>query len=140
MKTVPFFAKCPIYIPLFGYRVRAGFPSPAEDYQQKPLDLAEHLIRHPAASYFAIAEGDSMSDYGIFNGDLLIVDRALEPEHNDVIIAAVNGELTCKKLDRHRHLLISGHQSFPPIPITEDMDMICEGVVTASVRYHRCSR
>lgn len=140
MITTPLSAQSTLYVPLFGHRVRAGFPSPAQDYEQKPLDLAEHLIRHPAACYFAIAEGDSMNDYGIFNGDLLIVDRALEPEHNDVIIAAINGELTCKKLDRHRHLLISGNQNFAPIPITEDMDMICEGVVTASVRYHRCSR
>jgi len=78
--------------------VRAGFPSPADDYLEAKLDLTEHLVKHPSATYYIKAMGDSMVDYGIFSGDLLIVDRSLTPQVDDVVIAAIDGELTCKCL------------------------------------------
>ncbi len=81
--------------PLFSVAVSAGFPSPADDFMETPLDIREHLIKHPSATFFARAEGDSMTGFGIFSGDLLIVDRALQPQHGDVVIAAIDGELTC---------------------------------------------
>ena len=124
-------------LPFFSYRVRAGFPSPADDYLDKKLDLNEHLIHHPSATYYVRAQGDSMINFGIFDGDLLVVDRSLAPVHGDIIIAAFNGELTCKVLDLTHRQLLSGNDLFPPIPLTEDCDLIIEGVISASIRYHR---
>ena len=124
-------------LPYFRHRVRAGFPSPADDYLEQPLDLNEHLIKHPAATYFVRAQGDSMKALGIFDGDLLIVDRALRASHGDVVIAALNGELTCKVLDTRQQRLLSGNPRFAPIPCGAEVDMVIEGVVVASVRYHR---
>src|SRR5690554_1513030 len=127
-------------LPYFLHRVRAGFPSPADDYVEQELDLIEHLIKHPAATYFVRAQGDSMEEYGIFDGDLLIVDRSVEAIHGDVVIAVINGELTCKVLDIKQQQLLSGNSRYPPIPCGSDVDMVTEGVVLFSVRYHRvCS-
>ncbi|MEH6473040.1 MAG: translesion error-prone DNA polymerase V autoproteolytic subunit [Halopseudomonas sp.] len=125
-------------LPLFASRVSAGFPSPADDYLEAPLDLNQHLIKHPCATFFARAEGDSMRGRGIFPGDLLIVDRSIKPAHGQVVIAAIHGELTCKVLDTQRRCLMAANRNYAPIPITDDCDFRIEGVVTASVRY-QCS-
>ena len=79
--------------PLFMIPVEAGFPSPAEDYIEGELDLNKHLIKHPAATFFVRVAGDSMVDAGIHSGDILIVDRAIEPADKKVVIAVVNGDL-----------------------------------------------
>lgn len=86
------------YLPLINTPVRTGFPSPADDYIESKLDLSEHLVQHPNATYYIRAIGDSMVDYGIYSGDLLIVDRSLDAKSGDIIIIAIDGELTCKKL------------------------------------------
>jgi DNA polymerase V len=125
-----------ISLPLYGHRVKAGFPSPADDYIEKTLDLNEHIIQHPAATYFVRADGESMIQLGIHNGDLLVVDRALEASHGDVVIAALDGQLTCKVLDLRRGRLLSGNDLFRPISL-KDLDVVIEGVVTHSLRYHR---
>ena len=78
--------------------VVAGFPSPAEQYQETPLDLNELLVKRPAATYFVRVEGDSMVGAGIRNGDLLVVDRSLRPADGDIIIASVDGDFTVKTL------------------------------------------
>ena len=78
--------------------VVAGFPSPAEQYLEPPLDLNELLVRRPAATYFVRVDGDSMSGAGISDGDLLVVDRSLRPADGDVIIASVDGDFTVKTL------------------------------------------
>ena len=78
--------------------VVAGFPSPAEQYQEPPLDLNEHLIKHKAATYFVRVKGDSMIGEGIREGDLLVVDRSYSPKDGDIIIAAVDGDFTVKRL------------------------------------------
>lgn len=127
-------------LPLFGTSVRAGFPSPADDFVEAPLDIREHLIKHPSATFFARAEGDSMTGFGIFSGDLLIVDRALHPQHGDVVIAAIDGELTCKILDLHEQLLRAGNTRYAPIQLHDNAELLIEGVVIHSIRYHRCSR
>ena len=84
---------------LFGDAVPAGFPSPAEDYKEDVLSLDEHLISHPAATYLARASGDSMQGVGIYDQDLLVIDRSLTPRSGCVVIAAVDGELCCKQID-----------------------------------------
>ena len=123
-------------LPVFASSVAAGFPSPADDYIEERIDLNNHLVKHPAATFFAKANGDSMVQLGILSGDLLIVDRAVTPQHGSVVIAALNGEMVCKVLDVRQKRLLSANNKYPPIPIPEEMDMVIEGVVIHSVRYH----
>lgn len=92
-----------------------GFESPAAEYQELGLSLDELLVEHPTATFIGIASGDSMVGVGIFSGDLLIVDRALEVRHGDIIVANYNGGFTCKILDKERGLLVSASQYHPPL-------------------------
>ena len=110
--------------------VPAGFPSPADDYIDCHLDLHEHLIEHPAATFYVRASGDSMVGAGIHDGDLLIVDRAVEPRDGHIVIAVVHGELTVKRLRRRqgRLYLVSDGNAHPPLAITEEMDLLIWGV------------
>lgn len=140
MKLIKPLHRYHISLPLFGHTVRAGFPSPADDYLEQSLDLNEHVIQHPSATYFVRAQGDSMMSLGIHSGDLLVVDRALEAVHGDIVIAALDGELTCKILDLRQGRLLSGNDLFPPIQLRDDADLIIEGVITHSLRYHRCAQ
>ncbi|HJO95786.1 MAG TPA: translesion error-prone DNA polymerase V autoproteolytic subunit [Victivallales bacterium] len=97
-----FFTSPPILseveIPIATEHVSAGFPSPAENYMDGPLDLNKHLIKNPPATFFVRVDGDSMVNAGIQPGDILIVDRSVEAQNNDVIIAVINGEFTVKRL------------------------------------------
>lgn len=130
-------------LPVMAGPVRAGFPSPAEDYVEGGLDLTEHLIRHPAATFIVRVEGDSMNGAGIFAGDLLVVDRSIEPLDGHVVIAQVAGELTVKRLKKDPKgrpgawRLVAEHPDFPPIRLNGDGDgepSAIWGVVTSSVR------
>ena len=120
-------------LPLFTSSVPAGFPSPADDYIEKALDLNEYLIQHPSSTYFARASGDSMVLRGIMDGALLIVDRAVEPRQDNVVIAVINGELTCKVLDIRNRQLVAANPCYAPVPLGEDMDFIIEGVVIHAI-------
>lgn len=117
-------------LPLFTVRVEAGFPSPAEDYIDCNLDLNEYLIRHPAATYFVRVSGDSMTGAGIHDGDLLIVDRAADPADGDVVIAALLGELTLKRIRRRggKVLLVPDNRAYPPIEVGEEDEFRIWGV------------
>ncbi|MDC1436055.1 translesion error-prone DNA polymerase V autoproteolytic subunit [Gammaproteobacteria bacterium] len=116
-------------LPFFTSSVPAGFPSPADDYIESSLDLNEYLIKHPSSTYFARASGDSMVERGIMDKALLIVDRAIEPRQGQVVIAAINGELTCKILDIQNKQLLAANPSYAPVRITEDSELLLEGVV-----------
>ena len=84
--------------PLFISKVPAGFPSPADDYVEERVDLNAHLIKHPSATFFLRVKGESMTGAGIFDNDLVIVDRSLDPMSGSVVIAVIDGELTIKRL------------------------------------------
>lgn len=127
-----------LLLPKYGTAVAAGFPSAADDFIEAQLNLNDYLIRHPAATYLARAQGNSMVGLGIFDGDTLIVDRSLAPKHGDVVIAALDGELTCKILDKHQQQLKPANKTMHPIAINEHNDLIIEGVVTHSIRHHVC--
>ncbi len=120
-------------LPLFTDQVPAGFPSPADDYIENSLDLNDYLINHPSSTYFARAAGDSMLERGILDKALLVVDRAVEPRQGQVVIAAVNGELTCKILDIKNRQLLAANPAYAPIPINEDSDLLIEGVVIHAI-------
>lgn len=119
-------------LPLFSSSVQAGFPSPADDYIERYLDLNTEFIRHPAATFFLRATGDSMKNAGIFAGDLLLVDRSLEPADGKIVIAAINGELTVKRLSKKngKTRLLPENSDFKPIEISGEEDLIIWGVVT----------
>lgn len=89
-----------IELPIFSSPVEAGFPSPADDHIEGKLDLNEHLVRRPAATFFVRASGESMRDAGIFDGDLLIIDRGVTPQPEDIVIAILQGDLTVKRLKK----------------------------------------
>jgi len=119
-------------LPLALCHVEAGFPSPADDYMEEALDLNQHVIKHPSATYFVKASGDSMIGAGIFNGDLLIVDRSLEASSGKVVIAEVDGQLTVKRLLKlnDSFSLQSENSSYPPIELQEGNEVVVWGVVT----------
>lgn len=130
----------PIYpsnlaLPLFSSRVQAGFPSPADDYLEESLDLNQHLIKHPAATFFVRASGNSMVNAGINDHDILVVDRSLEPKHGDIVIAALNSELTVKRLcaKGNKVFLVPENPDYSVIEINEEMDFLIWGVVTSVV-------
>jgi DNA polymerase V len=129
------FSEC--LIPFYTETVAAGFPSPADGYIEATLDLNKYLIQHPAATFLVRVSGDSMIQAGIDDGDLLIVDRALEPHHNKIVVAVVNGELTVKRLcfTEGRPYLWPENPNYPPIAIREDMGCQIWGVVTTSIRH-----
>lgn len=108
-------------LPLFAESCQAGFPSPASDYSEKSLDLNELCIRHPSATYFVRAEGESMIESGIQSGDLLVVDKAETPGHGDIVIASVGGEFTVKKLCTHPVLCLQPmNPAYAPIYMDPD--------------------
>ena len=125
-----------ILLPRFSHSVAAGFPSAADDFIEDTLDLNEHLIKHPSATFLAKARGSSMIGRGIYTGDTLIVDRHIEPSHGDIVIAALDGELTCKILDKRLRQLVPANGNMQPIPIGDDSELIIEGVVIHSIRHH----
>ena len=120
-------------LPFFTTMVPAGFPSPADDYIESGLDLNEYLVKHPSATFLARASGDSMTGAGIQNGALLVVDKSITPRSGQVVIAAINGELTCKLLDIENRILRSANPDYPPVPLNEDLDLIIEGVVIHAI-------
>ena len=119
-------------IPLFGCRVPAGFPSPADDYFDKSLDLNELVIRHPAATFFVRVEGESMIGAGIHSGDTLVVDRALKPQGHQVVVAVLDGQFTVKRIDtsKGRLLLLSDNPAMAPLEVSDEAHFEIWGVVT----------
>jgi len=117
---------------IFFGNISAGFPSPATDYMENKLDLNEHLIKHPAATFIVKASGFSMIDAGIHSGDLLIIDRSITPQNNNIVIASIFGDLTVKKLKKKKNILflVSANNHYPSIEIKEEMECFIWGVVT----------
>ncbi len=121
--------------PLFAARVEAGFPSPADDYIDRALDLHEELVPRPAATFFVRARGESMIGAGIHDGDLLVVDRSMAPVPGRVVIAALDGALTIKRLGRGKNglRLEAENEAYPPIEVGEETDARIWGVVTSVI-------
>ena len=118
--------------PLFVANVPAGFPSPADDYKEEKLDLNKYLINNPAATYFVRVTGDSMIGAGIHCGDLLVVDRSIEPVDKKVVIASINGDLTVKRIRirKNKITLEAENIDYPTQQISPGSDFEVWGVVT----------
>lgn len=112
--------------------VQAGFPSPADDFVEKSLDLNELLIEHPAATFFVRVQGSSMKDVHILDGDVLIVDKAKEASSGSIVVAVLNGEFTVKRVEKKGESiwLVPANRKFPSIEVTPEMDFQVWGVVT----------
>ena len=124
---------------LFAPGVKAGFPSPAEDYLHESLDFNRDLIRHPEATFYGRVAGDSMQDAGICEGDIAVIDRSVEPQNGDVIVAYINGEFTIKFLDlTHRKdgyiELRPANKKYSPIRIDENDSFEVWGVVVWTIK------
>jgi DNA polymerase V len=119
-------------IPLFSDSVQAGFPSPAEDHMDMDLNLNDYLVHNPSATFCVKAIGDSMKDAGIKSGDIMIVDKSLEPKNRSIVLAVIDGEFTVKRvnLNDNELYLIPENSNFSPIKITQEMDFQVWGVVT----------
>lgn len=119
-------------IPLFASLVPAGFPSPADDYIEQPLDLNAYVTVHPEATFFVKVQGESMNHGEIHDGDILVVDRSLEARSGQVVIAALYGEMVVKRLRQvnSQWFLFPDNPSFQPVEITESADYMIWGVVT----------
>lgn len=121
--------------PAISGSVAAGFPSPAEQYLEPPLDLNELLVKRPAATFFVRVQGDSMIDAGIFDGDLLVVDRSFTPASGDIIIASVDGDFTVKTFRRDKDgiRLEPANPAYPVIHIKPGHELDYFGKVTACI-------
>ena len=119
-------------IPFYQSNVPAGFPSPAEDFMDLDLNLQEHLVQHPSATFCVRVTGDSMENAGIFSGDVMVVDRALESKNNSIVLAVLDGEFTVKRIQKRagKLYLKPENKNFSPIEIIEEMNFQVWGVVT----------
>lgn len=131
-RPIPFEARTKLTIPMVSARVQAGFPSPADDHMEAPLDLNEHVVRNPAATFFVHAQGDSMRDAGIMSGDILVVDRSVTPADSQIVVAMLDQEFTVKRLraKNGRVFLVADNNSFAPMEISESQELVIWGVVT----------
>jgi DNA polymerase V len=143
--TVTFLPLSPsseLLLPLFGSRLRAGFPSPADDYLEGRIDLNKYLVEHSAATFLVRIEGDSMTGAGIFPGDIAIVDKSLvdadiKAMHGKIVLAVLDGEFTIKRLCAKGKTvsLVPENDKYQPIAVSEGSDFMIWGVVKHSIRH-----
>lgn len=132
----------PLPLPYADMGVQAGFPSPAQDYVDKSLDFNKELIEHPAATFYAKVVGCSMIDAGISEGDIVVIDRAVDPEQNDIVVVFIDGEFTMKYIDfselkKKRIWLRPANRNFPPIKVDAGSDFRVWGVVVKVIKNFR---
>lgn len=126
-------------LPIADEGIKAGFPSPAQDFMDLAIDLNKELVRHPASTFYGRVRGDSMQDAGVYDGDILIIDKSLEPRNGDMAVCFVDGEFTIKyiKIEKDIVWLIPANDCYSPIKITEDNDFLIWGIVTYSIKKQR---
>ena len=129
-------ARLPLTVPFMASTIAAGFPSPADDYLDHPLDFNELLVTHPAATFAARVAGDSMTGVGIFAGDIAVVDRAVTAHDGCIVLGILGGEFTLKRYraSGRRVWLEAANPAYKPIPITEDSGFEVWGVVRHTIR------
>lgn len=123
-------------LPFIDVGISAGFPSPADDFIELSIDLNKQLIKNKDTTFFAKVKGHSMKNAGIFDGDLLIIDKSLEPQNNKIAICQIDGEFTVKriKIDKGVVWLIAENEEYAPIKVTPENDFIIWGIVTNAIK------
>lgn len=131
-----------VSIPYADEGIRAGFPSPAQDYMEQAIDLNKEIIRHPASTFFGRVAGNSMSGEGIEEGDILVIDKSLELMDNDLAVCFIDGEFTVKRvrLEPDAAWLVPSNSEYPLIKVTADNNFIVWGVVTYTIKKNRRKR
>ena len=124
-------------LPYVDTGIRAGFPSPADDFYHLSIDLNKELIKNKESTFFARVKGDSMRDAGIDDGDLLVIDRSLEPQNGKIAVCFIDGEFTVKriKIEGDAVWLIPGNQNYSPIRVTGENRFIIWGIVTSVIKF-----
>lgn len=122
--------------------IRAGFPSPAQDFMEQAIDLNKELIRHPASTFYGRVVGDSMRDENIEEGDILVIDKSLELIDDDLAVCFIDGEFTVKRvrLETDAAWLVPSNPNYPLIKVTEDNNFIVWGIVTYTIKKNRRRR
>ena len=122
--------------------IKAGFPSPAQDYLEQAIDLNKELIRHPASTFYGRVVGDSMKDEGIEEGDILVIDKSLELLDDDLAVCFIDGEFTVKRvrLEPHAAWLVPSNPDYPLIKVTRDNEFMVWGIVTYTIKKNRRKR
>ena len=117
-------------------RVSAGFPSPAEHTSTVKLDLNKELIKNPASTFYARVKGVSMIDEGIDDGDLIVIDKSIEPHNGCLAVCYIDGEFTLKRFEKHKDhaLLVPANKEYTPIKVTEENDFLIWGIVTYIIK------
>lgn len=128
------YTKC--IIPFFNSGISAGFPSPADDHLEDRIDLNRELIKHKDATFFGRVEGDSMKNAGIEHGDLLIIDKSLEPRNGKIAVCFIDGEFTVKRIKVENEVvwLIAENEKYKPIKVTKDNDLVIWGIVVHVIK------
>jgi DNA polymerase V len=123
-------------LPLVVNGIAAGFPSPADDFLDASIDLNKECIKHPASTFYGRVKGDSMKDIGIHDGDLLIIDKSLQPQNNKIAVCFIDGEFTVKKirLEKDCCYLVAANKHYPPIKVTADNTFMIWGIVTFVIK------
>lgn len=118
--------------------IKAGFPSPAQDYLDLAIDLNKELVRHPASTFYGRVSGESMIDAGLHDGDIVVIDKSITPYDGAMAVCFIDGEFTIKYIELHPDyiMLVPANKTFEPIKVTSDNDFIIWGIVTASVHQY----
>ena len=126
-------------LPYADQGIRAGFPSPAQDYMDLSIDLNRELIRNPSSTFYGRVKGDSMQDAGVSEGDVLVIDKSLEPQDGDMAVCFLDGEFTLKfiQLEKDAIWLIPANEAYDPIRVTEENEFLIWGIVTYTIKNNR---
>ena len=125
-----------IDLPFVDVGISAGFPSPADDFIEISIDLNNHLIKHKDSTFFAKVKGHSMKDAGIFDGDLLVIDKSLAPQDGKIAICQIDGEFTVKRIKIEKNIvwLVAENEDYKPIKVTEENELMIWGIVLHSIK------
>lgn len=123
-------------LPYVDVGISAGFPSPADDFIELTIDLNRELIKHKDSTFFAKVKGNSMKNAGIFDGDLLIIDKSLEPQDGKIAICQIDGDFTVKRIKKENDIvwLIAENEDYKPIKVTEENELMIWGIVIHSIK------
>lgn len=125
-----------IEIPVIFEAISAGFPSPALDFIDLTIDMNKHLIKHPSSTFYGRVKGHSMQNAGIFDQDLLVIDKSIQPKNGKIAICYIDGEFTVKriKIDKNRLWLMPENKDYEPILVQEENDFLIWGIVTHVIK------